>query len=219
VVKTVLAVCTGNICRLPVTEAALRTGLQFSLATAPSKSLMITSPAPSLGKSFISLNLAIVSAQSGSKVLLIDADLRKGRLRKQFGLPRKHLGLSDPETGVDFIPTGSYPPNPADLLTAPRFRALLDEATAHYDLVIVDCPPVLAVTDPGIIGQMTGLSLLVVKHLETTRDEVLSSQKILANSGVTLSGAILNQFDSAASRYGHYGHKYGYYGGYKYHYN
>jgi len=212
----------------------LRTGLQFSLATAPSKSLMITSPAPRLGKSFISLNLAIVSAQSGSKVLLIDADLRKGRLRKQFGLPRKHLGLSDyladgvafetvllsdPATGVDFIPTGSYPPNAADLLTAPRFRALLDEATAHYDLVIVDCPPVLAVTDSGIIGQMTGMSLLVVKHLETTRDEVLSSQKILANSGVTLSGAILNQFDSAASRYGHYGHKYGYYGGYKYHYN
>ena len=212
----------------------LRTGLQFSLATAPQKSLMITSPAPSIGKSFISLNLAIVSAQAGSRVLLIDGDMRKGRLRKQFDLPRKHPGLSDllsgraqidkvlvsdPEISLDFIPTGSYPPNPADLLTADAFRKLLDEAATEYDIVIVDCPPVLAVTDPGIIGQMTGMSLLVVKHLESTKAEIQSSQKILANSGVHLSGAILNQFDASASRYGHYGHKYGYYGGYKYHYN
>ncbi|MBK1634123.1 polysaccharide biosynthesis tyrosine autokinase [Rhodovulum adriaticum] len=212
----------------------LRTGLQFSLATAPNKSLMITSPAPSLGKSFISLNLSIVSAQAGNRVLLIDADLRKGKLRKQFGLPRRHAGLSDllsgragieevlvtdPETGMDFIPTGSYPPNPADLLTAPQFKKLMEEATGYYDLVVVDCPPVLAVTDPGIIGQATGMSLLVIKHLETTKAEIQSSRKILANSGVTLSGAILTQFDASASRYGHYGHKYGYYGGYKYHYN
>lgn len=212
----------------------LRTGLQFSLATAPSRSLMITSPAPSVGKSFISLNLAIVSAQAGSRVLLIDADMRKGKLRRQFDLPRKHKGLSDfladgasleevlindEKTGVNFIPTGSYPPNPADLLTSPTFRALMEDAPKHFDLVIVDCPPVLAVTDPGVVGQMTGMSLLVIKHLETTKPEVLASQKILANSGVVLSGAILNQFDAAASRYGHYGHKYGYYGGYKYHYN
>jgi len=212
----------------------LRTGLQFSLATAPNKSLMITSPSPSIGKSFVSLNLAIVSSQAGSRVLLIDADLRKGKLRKQFGLSRKHAGLSDllseaatiddvlvsdPQTGVDFIPTGSYPPNPADLLTAESFRKLLDEATGYYDLVIIDCPPVLAVTDPAIVGQMTGMSLLVVKHLETTKAEIQASQKILANSGVYLSGAILNQFDAAASRYGHYGHKYGYYGGYKYQYD
>ena len=211
----------------------LRTGLQFALATAPGKSLMITSPAPSLGKSFISLNLAIVSAQVGSRVLLIDADMRKGRLRHHFGLPRKHMGLSDylskgvtldevlvtdPEISLDFIPTGSHPPNSADLLTTKAFRDLLSEASDHYDLVIVDCPPVLAVTDPGIVGQKTGMSLLIVKHLETTVAEIQSSQKILANTGVTLSGAVLNQFDAAASRYGQYGHKYGYYGGYKYHY-
>lgn len=212
----------------------LRTGLQFSLATAPSRSLTITSPAPNVGKSFISLNLAIVAAQAGSRVLLIDADMRKGKLRRQFDLPRKHKGLSDfladgasleevlindEKTGVNFIPTGSYPPNPADLLTSSTFRALMEDAPKHFDLVIVDCPPVLAVTDPGIVGQMTGMSLLVVKHLETTSAEIQSTQKILRNSGVELSGAIINQFDAAASRYGHYGHKYGYYGGYKYHYN
>lgn len=210
----------------------LRTGLQFSLATASRKSLMITSPAPSLGKSFVSLNLGIVAAQSGAQVLLIDADMRKGKLRRQFDIGRDHPGLSellsrrcgieealyrDPSVeGLDFIAAGKYPPNPADLLTSAAFDKLMEEATAAYDLVIIDTPPVLAVTDPAIIGQKTGMSLLVIKHLETTRAEVLSSMKLLDTSGIRLSGAILNQFDAKASRYGHYGHKYGYYGGYKY---
>lgn len=212
----------------------LRTGLQFSLATAPRKSLMITSPAPAMGKSFVSLNLAMVAAQSGARVLLIDADMRKGKLRRQFDMARDHPGLSEllagrasveavlvtePATGLNFIAAGKYPPNPADLLTSKAFDDLMREAAEAYDLVIIDTPPVLAVTDPGIIGQKVGMSLLVVKHLETTRAEILSSIKILDTSGVKLSGAILNQFDAAASRYGHYGHKYGYYGGYKYGYD
>lgn len=219
-----------------ITESfrGLRTGLQFSLATAPKRSLMITSPAPSMGKSFISLNLAIVSAQSGMRTLLIDADLRKGILRKRFNLPKKHPGLSDflseraklddviykdPETGIDFIGTGAYPPNPADMLTSDTFAKLMDEAPQHYDLVLVDSPPVLAVTDPNIIGQHVGLSLLIVKHLSSTKAEVQAAQKMLESTGVHLSGAILNQFDSSASRYGHYGQKYGYYGGYSYKYD
>lgn len=213
----------------------LRTGLQFSLATAERKSLMITSPAPSLGKSFVSLNLSIVAAQSGAQVLLIDADMRKGKLRRQFDMSRDHPGLSellsrrcgieealyqDPRVeGLDFIAAGKYPPNPADLLTSTGFDKLMEEAASAYDLVIIDTPPVLAVTDPAIIGQKTGMSLLVIKHLETTRPEVLSSMKLLDTSGVKLTGAILNQFDAKASRYGHYGHKYGYYGGYKYGYD
>ncbi len=209
----------------------LRTGLQFSLATAPRKSLMITSPAPAMGKSFISFNLSLVVAQSGARVLLIDADMRKGKLRRQFDMGRDHPGLSellsgrstidetlvtDPATGLDFIAAGKYPPNPADLLTSKAFDDLMREAADSYDLVIIDAPPVLAVTDPGIIGQKVGMSLLVIKHLETTRAEVLSSIKNLDTSGIKLSGAILNQFDASASRYGQYGHKYGYYGGYKY---
>ncbi|MCL1629166.1 polysaccharide biosynthesis tyrosine autokinase [Roseibaca sp. V10] len=212
----------------------LRTGLQFSLASAERKSLMITSPAPSLGKSFVSFNLALVSAQAGGRILLIDADMRKGKLRRQFNQSQKSKGLSellsrsatiedvlvtDPDTGLDFIGSGKYPPNPADLLTSAAFDQLMRDASDAYDLVIIDTPPVLAVTDPGIIGQKVGMSLLVVKHLETTRAEILSTVKILDTSGVKLSGAILNQFDASASRYGHYGHKYGYYGGYKYGYD
>jgi tyrosine-protein kinase Etk/Wzc len=212
----------------------LRTGLQFSLASAERKSLMITSPAPSLGKSFVSYNLALVSAQAGGRILLIDADMRKGKLRRQFKQSKRDKGLSellsrsatieevlvtDPDTGLDFIGSGKYPPNPADLLTSAAFDQLMRDASDAYDLVIIDTPPVLAVTDPGIIGQKVGMSLLVVKHLETTRAEILSTVKILDTSGVKLSGAILNQFDAKASRYGHYGHKYGYYGGYKYGYD
>ncbi len=212
----------------------LRTGLQFSIATAPKRSLMITSPAPSMGKSFISLNLAHVAAQADMRVLLIDADMRKGVLRKQFNLDKKHPGLSecltgkasiddvlvnDPRTGLDFIPTGPYPPNPADILSSDLFKSFLDDAAKHYDLVIVDSPPVLAVTDPNIIGQHVGMSLLVVQHLKTTEAEIRNVQSMLEQSGITLSGAILNQFDSSASRYGSYGQKYGYYTGYNYKYD
>ncbi|MBN2906930.1 MAG: polysaccharide biosynthesis tyrosine autokinase [Rhodobacteraceae bacterium] len=210
----------------------LRTGLQFSLSAAGSNSLMITSCAPGDGKSFISLNLAMVCGQSESRVLLIDADMRRGELRRHFGLAKSTPGLSDllsgkarledvvrhdQDTGIDFIATGAFPPNPAELLSAPAFRALIAEASAAYDLVIVDAPPALAVTDPGIIGQHTAMSLLVVSHLVTTQAEILSAQKMLEHSGVRLSGVVLNQLDQSRSRYGA---RHGYqYGGYQYKYD
>lgn len=213
----------------------LRTGLRFSLAAAPSKSLLITSCAPSDGKSFIALNLAIVSGQTGVRVLLIDADMRRGSLRQYFGLKRKATGLSDllsgaasfdeaiyssEETGMDFMPTGAIPPNPAELLASDAMPEVLRRLNDAYDLIIVDASPVLAVSDAGIIGQHTGMSLLVVRHLVTAKAEIESVQKTLANVGVHLSGCVLNQFDQSASRYGSYGSKYGYYyGGYRYKYD
>jgi len=213
----------------------LRTGLRFSLAAANSKSLMITSCAPADGKSFIALNLAIVSGQAGSRVLLIDGDMRRGFLRRFFGLDRNTPGLSDLLSGtatlsdaihshesasIDFISTGSYPPNPAELLASTAFAALLKSLNQHYDLVIIDAPPALAVSDPAIIGQHVGMTLLVVRHLSTPKSELQSVQKTLANSGVPVSGVVLNQFDQKRSRYGAYGAKYGYYyGGYRYKYD
>jgi tyrosine-protein kinase Etk/Wzc len=213
----------------------LRTGLRFSLAAAPSKTLMITSCAPADGKSFISLNLAIVSAQAGARVLLIDGDMRRGFLRQYFGLNRKAPGLSDvlsgqtpaheailhfENSGLDFMSNGIFPPNPAELLASEALPRLLDSLGQHYDLVIIDAPPVLAVADPGIIGQHVGMSLLVIRHLVTTRTELQSVKKTLENVGVSVSGCVLNQFDQSASRYGAYGAKYGYYyGGYRYKYD
>jgi tyrosine-protein kinase Etk/Wzc len=217
----------------PIAESlrGLRTGLRFSLATAQQKSLMITSCAPADGKSFISLNLALVSGQAGARVLLIDADMRRGVLRNYFGLPRKTPGLSDllstnadlesvvfehPASGIHFIATGSYPPNPAELLASPQLSRLLASVDPHYDLIIIDAPPALAVTDPGIIGQHAGMSLIVVRHAITTPDELTGAMKLLENSGVSLSGAILNQLDRRSSRYGGYGY---YRSGYKYTYD
>lgn len=212
----------------------LRTGLQFTLAAAQSETLMITSCAPSDGKSFISLNLGIVTAQTGKAVLLIDADMRRGELSKNFGLSRKDPGLSDylagskplsdcvivdPKTGIEFIGTGRFPPNPAELLASKKLDELLEVAAEHYDLVIVDAPPVLAVTDPGIIGQKTGISILIVRHLVTTQSEIMSAQKTLSTSGVRISGVVINHYDQSRSRYGTYGSRYTYqYGGYKYKY-
>ncbi|WP_284260978.1 polysaccharide biosynthesis tyrosine autokinase [Roseicyclus amphidinii] len=210
----------------------LRTGLKFALAAASSKSLMITSCAPSDGKSFISLNLAIVAGQTGARVLLIDADMRRGFLRRYFKFSKNHPGLSDalagtrencvthvPDLSIDFMPTGRFPPNPSELLEGQAFLDLLNAANEEYDLVIVDAPPALAVADPAIIGQHVGLSMLVVRHLHTTVADIQSAQKVLATAGVRLSGAILNQFDERRTRYGQYGGRYGqYYGGYRYSY-
>jgi tyrosine-protein kinase Etk/Wzc len=223
--------------RNTATEAlrGLRTGLRFSLAASGSKTLMITSCAPADGKSFVSLNLAMVSGQAGARVLLIDADMRRGILRRYFGLSARTPGLSDllagsadldqvvhrhDASGIDFIPTGAYPPNPAELLAGPVLKRLLDYVDEAYDLVIVDAPPVLAVTDPGIIGQKVGMSLLIVRHLVTTGPELQSVVKTMETAGVAFSGVVLNQFDRRASRYGAYGAKYGYYhGGYQYKYD
>lgn len=212
----------------------LRTGLQFSLSANKAKSLMLTSCAPSDGKSFVALNLAIVSAQAGQRVLLIDGDMRKGQLWRQFEHEDSSPGLSkllagsatfedvvvgDEEKLFDFIPTGKYPPNPSELLATPAFGELMKSLYNYYDLVIVDAPPALAVTDPSIIGQHVGMTLLVVRHLVTTKDEIQGAMKSLNNSGVHLSGFVLNQFEQRKSRYGSYGGKYGtYYGGYKYQY-
>jgi tyrosine-protein kinase Etk/Wzc len=221
----------------PTVEAVrgLRTSLQFSLAGRNSKSLMVTSCAPADGKSFISLNLAIVSARTRGEVLLVDCDLRRGELHRHFKRGRRDAGLSellagsagfrdvlcrDAESGLNFIGSGAIPPNPAELLASEEFEALLEVLEEYYDLVILDAPPVLAVSDPAIIAQTVGLSLLVVRHRKTTTTEVQAAQKILEASGARLAGVALNQFDHKKSRYGAYGARYGYYsGGYSYSYS
>ncbi|MFU8865542.1 MAG: polysaccharide biosynthesis tyrosine autokinase [Rhodobacterales bacterium] len=210
----------------------LRTGLKFALASARSKTLMITSCAPGDGKSFVALNLALLYGQMGSRVLLIDADMRRGFLRRYFGVDYKHVGLSEYLSGgkedcirhfanekIDVVLSGQFPPNPADLLESSLFAELLENANKNYDLVIIDVPPVLSVSEPIIIGQKVGMSMLVVQHLVTTAAEIEAAQKSLTTAGIKLSGAILNQYDASKSRYGRYGNKYNYsYGGYRYRY-
>ncbi len=203
---------------------SLRTSLQFGMLDAKTRSLAITSTAPGAGKSFTALNLAVVTAQTGQTVCLVDADMRRGQLRKFFGIQKNELGLSEYLSGektldevlrvskVDglcFIPTGSYPPNPSELLMRKRLSELFDELNKRFELTILDCSPVLAVTDPVIVGANAGGVLAVVRYDQTPLVEVQSMLKTFDSAGVRLTGTILNGFDPRKAR-SEYSYNYNY---------
>ena len=203
---------------------SLRTSLHFAMMEAKNNILMISGASPSVGKTFISTNLAATIALTGKKVLFIDADLRKGYVHKMFG-HQNNKGLSDILSGqqdmknvisklsggeFDYISRGQVPPNPAELLMHPRFEQLLNWASKNYDLVILDTPPILAVTDAAIIGQYAGTTLLVARFENNTAKEVAVSIKRFEQSGVQIKGCILNGIVKKASSY--YGYGYNHYG-------
>ncbi|HHX8521305.1 TPA: polysaccharide biosynthesis tyrosine autokinase [Vibrio diabolicus] len=202
---------------------SLRTSLHFAMMEAKNNVLMISGPAPSIGKTFVSTNFAAVAAKTGQKVLLIDADMRKGYLQQCFGL-RWDNGLSDYLSGktshsniikstsidnLDVVTRGQVPPNPSELLMHPRFKSFVDEMSAQYDLVIIDTPPVLAVTDPSIVGAIAGTTLMVARFDQTTLKEIEVAQGRFEQSGVDVKGVILNAVEKKASN--SYGYGYGYY--------
>ncbi|MCD9547951.1 polysaccharide biosynthesis tyrosine autokinase [Photobacterium carnosum] len=202
---------------------SLRTSLHFAMMEAKNNILMISGPSPSVGKSFVTANMATVIANSGCKILVIDGDMRKGRMASQFGLNKK-LGLSDYLSGqkttaeiikhpdidnVDYISSGDYPPNPSELLMHPRFKALMEWAAEHYDMVLIDTPPLLAVTDAAIVGAHAGTTLLVGRFGETTVREVEITKQRFEQNGIEVKGFILNGVLRKASSY--YGGNYGYY--------
>ena len=201
----------------------LRTSLHFAMMEARNNVLMITGPSPSIGKTFVSANLASVIAQGEQKVLLIDADMRKGHLHHYSSATGK-TGLSDylsgqkdlaqiithgGQPGLDFIGRGQVPPNPSELLMHPRFAALLEWASAHYDLVLVDTPPLLAVTDAAIVGRLAGTTFLVARFAVTAAKEVELTLRRLEQNGIEAKGVILNAMERRAA--GYYGGSYGYY--------
>ncbi|MDP9153140.1 MAG: polysaccharide biosynthesis tyrosine autokinase [Pseudomonadota bacterium] len=201
---------------------SFRTALQFALLGAANNRVVITGPTPGIGKSFISANLAAVVSAAGKRVLLVDADLRKGYLNQYFGKPRT-CGLSDLliETatfdqavhrnvapGLDFISTGAFPPNSADLVQNERMLRVLDQMSAQYDLVIVDTPPVLAVSDSVNIAAHCATVFLIGRFKRTTIGELLESNKQLEQVNVAVKGVIFNGLDAKGLRYGS---KYGQY--------
>jgi tyrosine-protein kinase Etk/Wzc len=210
---------------------SLRTSLQFGMLDARTKSIAITSTAPGAGKSFSASNLAVVSAQAGQKVCLVDADLRRGQLRKLFDSPKHAAGLSEylagektldevihqsPVDGMYYIPTGRLPPNPSELLMRKTLGELVAELDRHFDLTLFDCPPVLAVTDPVVVARATGGVLAVVRYDETPLAEVGALLKTFEAAGVRLTGTVLNGFDPRKARAG--GHYYNYNYNYRYDY-
>lgn len=194
------------------TEAlrSLRTSLHFALAAGSNRAVAVTSAHPAAGKSFICLNLAYVAADAGLRVCLVDADLRRGTLRRYFGLPSQHTGLSDylagaaplervlHPTGIpnfDFIATGRYPPNPSELFMRPSWPAVLEQLAQDFDLIIVDAPPTLMVTDATLIAAATGAVLFVARQGVTHADEIVEAKRSLEQTGVRVTGSILNFFN------------------------
>lgn len=204
---------------------SLRTSLHFAMMESKNNILMISGASPNAGKTFVSTNLAATIAMTGKKVLFIDSDLRKGYVHKMLG-SKNVKGLSDILSGqakvesiiervsegdFDYICRGQTPPNPAELLMHPRFKELLSWASQNYELVIVDTPPILAVTDAAIIGKYAGTTLLVARFEANTAKEIAVSIKRFEQTGVVIKGCILNCVMKKASSYYSYGYsQYGY---------
>jgi tyrosine-protein kinase Etk/Wzc len=200
------------------TEAlrGLRTSLSFNRHTAKNNLLMVCGSSPNAGKTFVSANLAAVVAQGGQRVLLIDANMRDGEMHKVFG-GRAEVGLSELIAGqitideairgvpdlenLDFISSGVLPSNPSDLLMHPGFAALLRRFSSQYDLVVIDSPPILAVTDATVIGRHVGTCLLVVRYGLNQASEIELAKERLMQSGVNVDGVIFNAVEKRSTDY------------------
>ncbi|MFL4875239.1 polysaccharide biosynthesis tyrosine autokinase, partial [Escherichia coli] len=198
----------------------LRTSLHFAMMEARNNILMISGASPNAGKTFVSSNLAAVIAQTGKKVLFIDTDMRKGYTHKLFNENNSN-GLSDilsgkteislaiktiKSAGFDYISRGMVPPNPAELLMNKRFGDLLEWANNNYDIVVLDTPPILAVTDAAVIGHYVGTTLLVARFELNTAKEIEVSIKRFEQTGIIVKGCILNGVVKKASSYYGYGY-------------
>ena len=206
---------------------SLRTSLHFATLEAKNNILMISGPSPAVGKSFVSCNLAAIIAQTGQKVLLVDADMRKGYLNKMFRMDVSN-GLSDLLAGkidlttathstevenLHVISRGQIPPNPSELLMHSNFTQFLEKASSQYDLVIIDTPPILAVTDAALVGRQAGTSLIVTRFGVNAAKEIQVTKRRFEQNGIVVKGAIFNAVERKASAYG-----YGSYSYYQYEY-
>lgn len=209
----------------------LRTSLHFAMLEARNNIIMISGPSPGVGKSFVTANLAAVLAQGGSKVLLIDGDIRRGYLHNMMkadnikGLADYLAGTSDNDDyhefvqsgyieNLHFMPRGTSAPNPAELLMHTRMTQLMEKSAQEFDYVLVDTPPILAVTDPAIVGRYAGTTLLVARFGMTPVKEMMYTIKRFEQNGIDVKGAILNSVERKASSY--YGYGYNYHYGYTY---
>lgn len=202
------------------TYRALRTSVQFSRPDAMIETILVTSPNPGEGKSVTAANLAVVIAQSGRSVLLVDADLRRPTVHRKFGLSRepglvqrlfddRRLSLADFEQPADdlyVLPAGSLAPNPSELLGSKRMRDLMDELNELFDVVIFDAPPVLAATDAVLLSTQTDATLVVVRSGRTRDYELESAMDALSNVGAKVIGTVLNGFHISKA----YGYRYKY---------
>jgi capsular exopolysaccharide synthesis family protein len=199
--------------RSKVSEAfrILRTNLQFSTVDQSFKSLLITSPGPSEGKSTVAANLGIVMAQAGARVILLDCDLRWAEQHRLFDLPNES-GLTDVLVGskeisqvlkdttlpsLKIITCGSLPPNPAELLDSDKNREVLAELGEMADIVLIDSPPALMVADAAILASMVDGCVLVIKSAKTKIDAVRQAKEHLDKANARIVGTVLNAVEGS----------------------
>lgn len=214
--------------RAPITEQfrGLRTNIKFLMATGKGKTILVTSGMPGEGKSFVSLNLANVYAASGVKVLLLEFDLRKPKLSKTYS-NSKGLGITnfivDPNLSLDdvinpvntnenlfFGACGPIPPNPSELIMSARTRALFEAATEKFDIVIIDAPPIGAVTDGQLLSSYSDVALYIVRSGFTPKDLVVLAEDVRAEDKIKNLNIVLNDLRDNERSY--YGYMYGEYG-------
>ena len=199
----------------PAAEAYrnLRMNLMFtSNEESPIRSVLFSSPGPSEGKSTTAINFAVMLAQQGQRVLMIDADLRRPSLHRALdvlrepGLTNLLIGDAEPRETIrpnvlpnmDFLPSGPFPPNPSELLNSKAMGRVLEELENRYDQIVIDSPPVLAVTDAAILAVHTDGAVLVLRSGETEQRTAERSVEQLRRLGVRVFGAVLNEVSAAS---------------------
>jgi capsular exopolysaccharide synthesis family protein len=194
----------------------LRANLQFAAVERPLRSVLVTSPEQGDGKTTVTANLAVVLAQAGQQVLLVEADLRRPSLSEVFGIPNR-VGLTsllldeklDPASaavetrvpGLRLLPSGPLPPNPSELLASQRMRTRAAQLRELADVVIVDSPPVLAVSDPAVLAGLVDGTVLVVSSVKTRGQHAAQTVSMLQKAGALVLGVVLNRTRSSHGSY------------------
>ncbi|MBC7343543.1 MAG: CpsD/CapB family tyrosine-protein kinase [Clostridia bacterium] len=206
--------------RSPASEAfrLVRANLKFSQVQGSFKTILITSTGPEEGKSTLAANLAVTMAQAGSTVLLVDCDLRRPRLHRTFKL-KNRLGLTNvliraqlwnqavqttDIPGLSLIPSGPIPPNPSELLGSEPMQEFLESAASEYDAVVLDTPPVVAVSDALVLAPLVDGIILVVRAGKTRVDQIMEAKKLLENANGRIVGAVINAAKPNGKSYYYY---------------
>ena len=223
-------IITFNNPKSPIAEVfkTLRTNMQFMSNKEETLTLLVTSTVPGEGKSWVTSNLAVAFAQTGKKVVIIDSDMRKGRLHNIFEIPI-YPGLSNYlaeteenneiekfiyETEVEnlsVIPAGNVPPNPSELLSSEKMVKGLEELKEKFDIILFDSTPCMLVTDAVIISRIVDYTIIVSSHKTTKIEDLKTIQKNIENVGGKIAGVVINKIPTSLkkynSKYYYYGHK------------
>ena len=206
----------------------IRTNLAFSMIDKEMKTILLTSPQSGDGKSFITANLAVAYAQEDKKVLVVDCDLRKGRQHEIFEVMNVTSGgysnlilnykedtkldkyiVSTSNKNIDLLPTGPTPPNPVELLASESNQKLMKELREHYDVILLDCPPVLGLSDTMIMTKYSDANLIVVSSRKTKVESLDKAKKVFEQAKANITGVIINRASvKDNSYYSYYSNEY-----------